>query len=74
MESKILKLKWSISKARETEGYNICTLLDGNKRYSCNGGGYDMQGTALALWLEANFQDRLSRLLENGFTNLGYSK
>ena len=43
-----LKFKWTTSKARDSYGYNICTLFVNNERRTrCNGGGYDMQGTCL---------------------------
>lgn len=56
-----LSLSWSISKGRETYGYNICRLDDRNngERFKCMGGGYDMVGTVFGNWLEANYQDRL---------------
>lgn len=47
-----LEYVWTVSKGRETYGYNICSLYaNGNKVSSCNGGGYDMQGVALASYL-----------------------
>lgn len=61
--NKYLPLKWTISRGRDTYGNNICTLWDGRQAYRCSGGGYDMQGTCLALWLEGNYRDRLQRLL-----------
>ena len=64
MNDKFLPIKWSISKGRDTYGYNICTLWDGRQAYRCSGGGYDMQGTCLALWLEGNYRDRLQRLID----------
>lgn len=56
-----LTLKWSVSRARDTEGYNIRTLVDDatGKRYRCNGGGYDMTGTVFAEWLTDVHQERL---------------
>ena len=49
----IVRFSWGVSRARDTYGYNICTCyVDGDKVGSCNGGGYDMEGTALAPWLE----------------------
>ena len=56
-----LTVKWSVSRGRETHGYNICTVTDQNtgKRYSCNGGGYDMLGTSFAEWLEDVHQAEL---------------
>lgn len=44
--------KWTTSRARDTHGYNICSLIINNQKVSsCKGGGYDMEGTALADWL-----------------------
>ena len=56
-----LTLSWSISKCRDTYGYNICRLDDRNngKRFRCMGGGYDMIGTVFGKWLQANYQDQL---------------
>lgn len=54
---KSLFIKWSISKARETYGWNICTLQDNDKKYKTNGGGYDMLGTVFAQWLWSNYKD-----------------
>lgn len=56
-----LHFKWTVSRGRDTFGYNICTLLvDGQKKGRCMGSGYDMKGTALAQWLENNYQDELT--------------
>jgi hypothetical protein len=55
-----LRFKWTVSRARETYGYNVCTLyVDGHKVARCNGGGYDMEGTVLGLWLAKRFADQL---------------
>ncbi len=55
--------KWTVSKGRNTYGYNICSLyVNGIKVSSCNGGGYDMQGTALGNWVEKAFRDELLQL------------
>ena len=56
-----LKLSWSISRGRDTYGYNICRLddLDTGQRYRCMGGGYDMVGTVFADWLQSTHQGRL---------------
>ncbi len=70
---KLLEFKWSVSRGRDTAGYNICTLyVDGKKVSSCNGGGYDMKGTALADYIEAAYQDRLVRIASRA--NTTYSK
>ena len=59
-----LKYKWTTSKAKDTYGYNICTLLvNGVKKGRCNGGGYDMQGTSLGNWIENEFnKDEANKL------------
>ena len=61
-----LKFKWTVSKAVNTYGYNICSLfVNGQKVSSCNGGGYDMQGTCLGEWIEREFKDELLQLKDN---------
>ena len=59
-----LRLRWSISRGRDTYGYNICTVIDERtgKRYSCNGGGYDMTGTSFGHWLTDVRQSELRAL------------
>jgi len=55
-----LKFKWTTSKARDSYGYNICTLFVNNERRTrCNGGGYDMQGTCLGNWIARQFEKKL---------------
>lgn len=55
-----LEFRWTVSRGRDTYGYNICTLYaDGARVARCNGGGYDMEGTVLGNFLAANFRDRL---------------
>jgi hypothetical protein len=56
----ILEFKWTTSRARDTYGYNVCTLYaDGVKVARCNGGGYDMEGTCLGEYVAEAFADRL---------------
>jgi hypothetical protein len=63
MTTKQLHFKWTVSRGRDTYGYNICTLLvDGEKVGKTCGGGYDMQGTAFAEWLQGEYQAELIRL------------
>lgn len=58
-----LEFKWTVSRGRDTYGYNICTLYVGGRKVSaCNGGGYDMQGTSLGEWLAVAFKDDLLKL------------
>lgn len=62
-KNKTLEIKWTVSRARDTSGYNVCTLyVDGRKAARCNGGGYDMKGTVLGNWLASAFADRLLKL------------
>jgi len=63
MKEYTLVFKWSISRARDTYGYNICSLwVDRIKVTSCNGGGYDMQGTVLGNWISGAFETELLTL------------
>lgn len=41
-------VKWSVSRARDTEGYPVCTFRGDGIKGRCFGGGYDMIGAALA--------------------------
>jgi hypothetical protein len=61
-----LEFRWTVSRGRDTYGYNICTLYaNGQKVARCDGGGYDMQGTCLAMWFMAEAQERVERLSSN---------
>jgi hypothetical protein len=64
-----LKISWSTSKGRETYGYNICRLDDSltGKRYKTCGGGYDMNGTVFADWLQDCFQSELMALKDRAY-------
>lgn len=61
---KRLALSWSVSRGRDTYGYNICRLDDTStgERFKCMGGGYDMVGSVFAQWLEACYQADLVAL------------
>lgn len=62
----LAEFRWTVSRGRDTYGYNICTLyIDGVKVSSCNGGGYDMQGTCLAEWLQEIAIEELKHLTTN---------
>ena len=57
----IVRFRWGVSRGRDTFGYNTCSaFVDGRRVGSCNGGGYDMQGTALAPWLETQLRNSAS--------------
>lgn len=74
MTTKALKFKWTISKVENTYGYNICSLwVDDKKVSSCNGDGYDMEGTVLGNYIAYAFADKLMKLTEPcQFGNLTY--
>ena len=61
----ILTMTWSTSRGRNTYGWNICSLKGGAKTYRATGGGYDMQGTVLAYYLEAEYQEALQTLAKD---------
>lgn len=50
---RFLALKWTVSRARDTHGYNVVTLTDTStdRSFRAIGGGYDMEGTVFAEWL-----------------------
>src|SRR5690349_7553312 len=63
MKTTTLEFKWTISRGRDTYGYNVCILYaDGRKVARCNGGGYDMQGTCLGNFIASHYADRLLAL------------
>lgn len=70
-----LEIKWSISRGRDTYGYNICSLyVYGQKVTDCNGGGYDMIGTVIGDLVTALFKEELEELskgadLTNNFSD-----
>jgi len=58
-----LEFRWSVSRGRYTHGYRICSLFtNGQKIASCNGGGYDMQGTCLGQFVQSAFREELQTL------------
>lgn len=60
---KVLKFKWTVSRAQDSYGYNICSLrVDGEKVASCMGGGYDMKGKALGNWFARAYPKELVNL------------
>lgn len=79
-----LDISWSISRGRDTYGYNICRLDDSitRTRYRCMGGGYDMIGTVFGQWFMTTHQDKLQALvkaraadlIDCGYAVPGYKK
>lgn len=72
IEQTYLELKWTVSRARDTYGYNVVTLTDQatskGKRYRASGGGYDMVGTVFGDWLDDTYQDRLWAIREQAYS------
>ena len=62
-----LTFNWTTSRARDSYGYNICTLRDnnGDKIASTCGGGYDMKGTVLGEMINKYFTHELKKLVAN---------
>ncbi len=56
---------WSVSHARNTDGYMVCVLRDGATgrmlAKTC-GGGYDMKGTVLGEFIQNTYADRIVKL------------
>jgi hypothetical protein len=66
-----LELKWTVSRARDTYGYNVVTLRDeSGNRFRANGGGYDMVGTVFGEWLMTVHADKLTTLDPGKFYGL----
>jgi hypothetical protein len=58
--------RWTVSKGRDTYGYNICTLRENGKKIaSCNGGGYDMRGTVFGVLVMKHCAEQLKGLAAN---------
>lgn len=72
--TKSLSVKWTSSKAQDTYGYNICTVInDGNgERFKCLGGGYDMLGTSLANFIQKEYQTELMQNSDKAYYLNGY--
>lgn len=68
-----LALSWSVSRGRDTYGYNIARLDDtkNGHRFRCNGGGYDMTGTVFGKWLQTYHQDALKALVSGAVPYVG---
>lgn len=65
MNKYFLRFKFTVSRGRNSFGYPICTLyVNGKRVVSTVGGGYDLQGTVLAVWLMKEFPDRLYKIRE----------
>lgn len=76
--SSFCPVSWSVSRGRDTYGYNICRIDSGitGARFRCSGGGYDMVGTVLADLICAEHQDALRAMVASRraqFVDAGYS-
>lgn len=63
MKIENVQIKRSISRGRDTYGYNIITAVCNGKSYRTLGGGYDMIGTVLGDWFETEHQEDLTALV-----------
>ncbi len=69
-----LEFKRTTSRGNDTYGYNIVSLyVDGKKKSSCMGGGYDMMGTALGDFVEKQFQEKLLAFADKANDHITYS-
>lgn len=68
-----LTISWTISKGRDTYGYNICRLDHSitGKRYKCMGGGYDMVGDCLGQFVTDYLQADLMALADQSYYTVG---
>lgn len=66
-----LSLRWTVSRARDTEGYNIVTLTNGKgAKFQTLGGGYDMCGKVFGHWLMAEYGDKIKeQVIPYGYDN-----
>ena len=76
---KELEFKYTISRARDTYGYNICSLWihteSGREKVARTcGGGYDMQGCCLGNWIQEYkpFKQGLLRCKPSDFYGLTF--
>ena len=63
-----LNLSWSVSRGRDTAGYNIAKLYNTTTRkaYRTCGGGYDMVGTVFGEFLNDQYPAALQSLFTHG--------
>jgi len=71
-------ISWGISRGMDTYGWNICraSSRQSGKVYRTCGGGYDMVGTVIADWFEAEHQNELLELVksrQDQLTDAGYT-
>lgn len=66
MSETFLELKWTISRAADTYGYNRLTLTDtdSGRKFVALGGGYDMIGAVFGEWLQANHAEKLQAIAD----------
>lgn len=61
-----LEYRYGTSRGADTYGYTTCSLkVDGKRESLQAGGGYDMQGAALGVWMSKAFQTELKKLPAN---------
>lgn len=81
MKTNHLAISWAVSRGVDTYGYNICRLdsSTSGKRYRTCGGGYDMIGTVIGQYLQAEHCEAIMSLVKrlmsdpDKFEDAGYS-
>ena len=68
-----LTFQYTTSRSRERYGWPRCTLwINGARVASCIGGGYDMKGECLGIWIKTQFFDELKKLRSTDFFGLQF--
>ena len=64
-----LAVKWTVSKAQDTYGYNICTVqnADTSEKFKSLGGGYDLLGSSIGKFIESTFQSELLAIKDKAY-------
>ena len=64
-----LAVRWTVSKAQDTYGYNICTVqnTDTAEKFKSLGGGYDLLGSSVGKFIESTFQSELIAIKNKAF-------
>jgi hypothetical protein len=68
-----VSFKWSHSRAASTYGYLVCRCYaDGTYMAGCNGGGYDLRGTAFGDYIAKAFAGELRSRIRQPMTGLTF--
>ena len=68
-----IEVRWGTSKSRNTYGYTTCNLYAFDRKLcGCNGGGYDLEGTALGSFIELHLVKYLKKKIKTKRTGLAW--